>query len=72
MYQGVTHHGSLKGKDFIMNKFFRGIVAFGEYLGPTFIQVSETYAPKRKEELFNFLRSLPTDLQFFMEVRHPD
>ena len=72
MYQGVTHRGSLKGKDFIMNEFFRGIVAFGEHLGPTFIQVSETFSPKRKEELFEFLKSLPKDLQFFMEVRHPD
>jgi uncharacterized protein YecE (DUF72 family) len=33
--------------------------------------VSETFSPKRKEELFDFLRSLPTGLQFFMEVRHP-
>lgn len=72
MYQGVTHRGSLKGKDFIMNEFFRGIVAFEEYLGPIFIQVSETFSPKRKEELFDFLKSLPKDLQFFMEVRHPD
>ena len=71
MYQGVTHRGSLKGKDFIMNEFFRGIVAFEEYLGPIFIQVSEAFSPKRKEELFEFLKKLPTDLQFFMEVRHP-
>ncbi|MFN8307673.1 MAG: DUF72 domain-containing protein [Ferruginibacter sp.] len=72
MYQGVTHRGSLKGKNFIINEFFRGIVAFEEYLGPIFIQVSETFSPKRKEELFDFLKTLPTDLQFFMEVRHPD
>jgi uncharacterized protein YecE (DUF72 family) len=72
MYQGITHRGSLKGKDFITNEFFRGIVAFEEFLGPIFIQVSESFSPKRKEELFTFLRSLPTDLQFFMEVRHPD
>ncbi|HMI79264.1 MAG TPA: DUF72 domain-containing protein [Ferruginibacter sp.] len=72
MYQGITHRGSLKGKDFITNEFFRGIVAFEEHLGPIFIQVSETFSPKRKEELFTFLRSLPTDLQFFMEVRHKD
>lgn len=71
MYQGVTHRGSLKGKDPIMNEFFSGIVAFGEHLGPVFIQVSEAFSPKRKEELFDFLRSLPKDLQFFMEVRHP-
>jgi uncharacterized protein YecE (DUF72 family) len=62
----------LKGKDFITNEFFRGIVAFEEFLGPIFIQVSETFSPKRKEELFYFLKKLPTDLQFFMEVRHPD
>jgi len=72
MYQGITHRGSLKGKNFITNEFFRGIVAFEEYLGPIFIQVSETFSPKRKEELFEFLKSMPTNLQFFMEVRHPD
>jgi uncharacterized protein YecE (DUF72 family) len=72
MYQGITHRGSLKGKDFITNEFFRGIVAFEEHLGPTFIQLSETFSPKRKEELFTFLATMPTDLQFFVEVRHAD
>ena len=72
MYQGITHRGSLKGKNFITNEFFRGIVAFGKNLGPIFIQVSETFSPKRKEELYDFLKSMPKDLQFFMEVRHPD
>lgn len=72
MYQGVTHRGSLNGKDFITGEFFRGIMAFGEHLGPVFVQVSDAFSPKRKEELFQFLRSLPTDLTFFLEVRHPD
>ena len=72
MFQGVTHRGRLKGKDFITNEFFRGIVAFEEYLGPIFVQVSDTFSPKRKEELFTYLASLPKDLQFFLEVRHPD
>jgi len=72
MYQGITHRGSLKGKDFITNEFFRGIVAFEKHLGPIFVQVSDTFSPKRKDELFTFLASLPKDLQFFLEVRHPD
>jgi uncharacterized protein YecE (DUF72 family) len=72
MFQGVTHRGSLKGKDFITNEFFRGIVAFKDHLGPVFVQVSDTFSPKRKEELFEFLKSLPADLQFVLEVRHPD
>ena len=72
LYQGITHRGSLKGKQFITNEFFRGIVSFEQYLGPVFMQVSDTFSPKRKEELFDFLKTLPTDLQFFLEVRHPD
>jgi uncharacterized protein YecE (DUF72 family) len=72
MYQGVTHRGGLAGKEFVTNEFFRGIVAFKEHLGPIFVQVSDSFSPKRKEELFAYLKSLPTDLQFFLEVRHPD
>jgi len=72
MFQGVTHRGNLKEKDFILNEYLRGIVAFEKHLGPIFVQVSDTFSPKRKDELFNFLRSLPADLQFFLEVRHRD
>lgn len=72
MYKGVTHFGSLKGKDFISNEFLRGVTAFEKHLGPIFVQVSDSFSPKRKEELFTYLKSLPTDLQFFLEVRHPD
>ena len=71
MYQGVTHRGSLKGKEFITTEFFRGIVAFEEYLGPIFVQVSDSFSPNRRKELFDYLASLPKDLQFFLEVRHP-
>jgi uncharacterized protein YecE (DUF72 family) len=71
MYQGVTHRGSLAGKEFVTNEFFRGIIAFGEHLGPIFIQVSDSFSPGRKTELFAYLKSLPADLQFFLEVRHP-
>src|SRR5205814_8040342 len=69
---GDTHRGKLKGKDFILNECLRGIVAFGKHLGPIFVQVSDTFSPKRKDESFIFLNSLPIDLQFFLEVRHPD
>lgn len=72
MYKGVTHFGSLRGKDFISNEFLRGVMAFEKHLGPIFVQVSDSFSPKRKDELFTYLKSLPTDLQFFLEVRHPD
>lgn len=72
MYQGITHRGSLLNKDFILNEFLRGIMAFKEHLGPVFVQLSDAFSPKRKEEVYTFLRALPTDMQFFLEVRHPD
>jgi uncharacterized protein YecE (DUF72 family) len=71
MYQGVTHKGSLKGKEFLTREFLRGVQAFEEHLGPIFVQVSDTFTPNRKEELFRFILSLPKELQFFLEVRHP-
>jgi len=71
MYQGVTHRGTLKGKEFLTREFLRGVQAFEENLGPIFVQVSDTFSPNRKEDLFKFMLSLPKELQFFLEVRHP-
>lgn len=72
MYQGLTHKGKLDPRHPLLKEFFRGIVAFEKHLGPIFVQVSDTFSPKRKQELFDFMSSLPKDLQFFLEVRHPD
>ena len=70
MYQGVTHKGNLKGKEFLTREFLRGVQAFEEHLGPIFVQVSDTFSPNRKDDLFKFMLSLPKELQFFLEVRH--
>ena len=72
MYQAITHRGSLNNRGFLTSEFLRGVFAFGSSLGPIFIQMSDRFGPKRKEELFSYLRSLPVDLQFFVELRHHD
>jgi uncharacterized protein YecE (DUF72 family) len=72
MYQGVTHRGALSNKQVQTDEFLKGILAFEKHLGPVFVQVSDTFSPNRKDDLFAYLKSLPTDLQFFLEVRHPD
>jgi uncharacterized protein YecE (DUF72 family) len=64
MYKGVTHFGKLTDKDFLTTEFLRGVLAFKEHLGPIFIQVSDAYSPRRRDELFEFLNSLPTGVQF--------
>jgi uncharacterized protein YecE (DUF72 family) len=71
MAKSITHFGSLADKGPITDSFLEGIIEFGEQLGPIFIQVSDKFSPQRKQELFDYLGSLPHDLQFFLEVRHP-
>lgn len=71
MFKGVTHQGSLMGKEAITAAFLEGLRAFEENLGPIFIQLSDAFGPERKTELFTYLRSLPDDLSFFLELRHP-
>ena len=72
LYQGITHFGNLGGKEVLTEVFLQNIITLGKDLGPVFIQLPDKFGPKRKEELFTYLRSLPRDVQFFLEVRHPD
>ena len=70
--QVISHYSNFINTDQLTTSFLEGILAFGEYLGPIFLQVSETYSPANRKNLYSYLRSLPTDLTFFLEVRHPD
>jgi uncharacterized protein YecE (DUF72 family) len=72
LFQGVTHQGGLRGKESLVAEFLQGIHAFKDHLGPVFMQLSDSFSTARKEELFAFLRSLPKEVTFFLEVRHPD
>jgi uncharacterized protein YecE (DUF72 family) len=72
LYQGITHQGGLRGKEGMVAEFLQGVKAFKEHLGPVFMQLSDSFGPGRKEELFAFLKSLPKDVTFFLEVRNPD
>jgi uncharacterized protein YecE (DUF72 family) len=72
LYQGISHFGSFNDKQFLTDVFVNNIRRFGNHLGPVFLQVSDKFGPKRKDELFTYLKTLPGDLEFFLEVRHPD
>jgi uncharacterized protein YecE (DUF72 family) len=68
----ISHYSGFNNTDALTTAFLEGVLAFGEHLGPIFLQVSEKYSPKQRAKLFAYLQALPTDLQFFLEVRHPD
>ncbi|MBN9296471.1 MAG: DUF72 domain-containing protein [Filimonas sp.] len=69
--QVISHYSGFKNADNTTTSFLEGILAFKDHLGPVFLQVSDKYSPKQKENLFNYMASLPKDLQFFFEARHP-
>ena len=70
MYKGITHQYPLTGKEFLISEYLRGVEAFGEHLGPIFIQLHDKF--QQRASLFKFLESLPAGYPFFLEVRHPE
>ncbi len=76
LYQGITHRGSLKGKESMVSEFTTAMDALRDRgdgnLGPIFIQLSEAFGPGRQVELLEFLSSLPTGFNWMVELRHPE
>ena len=61
----ISHYSGFNNTAFLTTSFLEGVLAFGDNLGPVFLQVSEKYSPKQRDKLFDYLKTLPTDLQFF-------
>lgn len=70
--QSISHYSTLVNAGAKTTAFLEGVLAFGPQLGPIFLQLSDRFSPKRRDNLYKYLESLPTDLSFFTEVRHPD
>lgn len=66
----ITHIKRLKGAEYLSEAFLEGIAAFGDNLGPCFLQTPPNYAPKNLEFLDAYLEWLPDDLDVFVELRH--
>lgn len=70
--QSITHLRRLKNVDELTTQYYAGIEAFGEQLGPLFLQVGDNYTPKSFPDMKAYLQKLPTDVPVFVEVRHKD
>ncbi|AMR33783.1 hypothetical protein A0256_21260 [Mucilaginibacter sp. PAMC 26640] len=70
--QSISHYRRLKNADEITTKYYEGIMAFGDKLGPLFLQLSNNYTPKSLPELTAYLEKLPTDVPVYVELRHKD
>ncbi|MBE9585075.1 DUF72 domain-containing protein [Mucilaginibacter sp. JRF] len=70
--QSISHIRRLKNAEDITTSFYEGIAAFGDKLGPLFLQLSDNFTPKSFPELKAYLEHLPTDVPVFVELRHKD
>lgn len=70
--QSISHIKRLKNADEVTTTFYEGISAFGEKLGPLFLQLSDNFTPKSFSELKTYLEHLPTDVPVYVEVRHKE
>lgn len=70
--QSISHIRRLKNAEEITTQFYQGIMAFGDKLGPLFLQLSDNFAPKSFPEIKAYLEHLPKDVPVFVELRHKE
>ncbi|WP_317169561.1 DUF72 domain-containing protein [Mucilaginibacter humi] len=70
--QSISHIRRLKNAEEITTTFYEGILAFGDKLGPLFLQLSDNFTPKSYPELKAYLEQLPKDVPVFVELRHKE
>lgn len=70
-YQGITHRGSLSNKQIITDEFIKSIRLFDKKLGASFLQFGEYNTISKKQELIQYLKIFPADIECFVELRHP-
>ena len=70
--QSISHIRRLKNAEEITTKYYEGIMAFGDQLGPLFLQVGDNFTPKSLPDLKLYLENLPKDIPVFLELRHKE
>jgi uncharacterized protein YecE (DUF72 family) len=68
--KSITHFKKLKGAEEPTELFVKNLAGLGDYLGPCFLQLSDTFAPKDFGVLEAYLKSLPKEIQVFVELRN--
>ena len=68
----ISHGPALHASAKEMEGFLRWLQPLKSRLGPTFLQLPNSFGPSRLTELEHFLDCLPPDYPWAVEVRHPD
>ena len=67
--RAVSHDRELVGAEVETAEFFERLGPLGERLGPFFLQLPECFGPDRLPQLATYLRALPRDHRYAVEVR---
>ncbi|RZK42571.1 MAG: DUF72 domain-containing protein [Pedobacter sp.] len=68
----ISHIKRLNNVDAETDLYLKAVSAFGDQLGPAFLQLSDNFGPKNFSVLEEYLKKLPVNFNLFVEVRHPD
>lgn len=68
----ISHIKRLNEVEKETEEFINTVKLFGAHLGPILLQVGDNFAPKKLLDLELFIKSLPRDQRFFIELRHEE
>lgn len=68
----ITHKKRLKNIEQELNAFLDCIYRMGPHLGPVFLMPHPQMGPKHRDTILSFLEQVPSDLDLFVELRHPE
>ena len=70
--RAITHIKRLNNAQAETDLYLKAISAFGDKLGPCFLQLGDNFGPKNFPVLKSYLEALPRDFNLFLEVRHEE
>ncbi|MCY7351259.1 MAG: DUF72 domain-containing protein [Cytophagaceae bacterium] len=70
--QSISHERQLLQTEELTREFCDQILALGEHLGMSFLQLSPAFSPRQVGALEAYLEKLPEKLPLAVEFRHPD
>ena len=68
----ITHENNLRYCGVELSEFLKRLEPLGENLGTFMIQLPDSFEPRQLIDLQRFLKELPADYKFSVEVRHLD
>lgn len=66
----ISHQRRLVGAEAATRAFLDLLAPFGGRLGPFFLQLEDTFGPKELPALDAYLKALPREYRYIVEVRH--